>query len=409
MAEQGSSSGGRSRSVLAALALAMALAGMPGSAAGAGPDGDGDRLTDAFELAYGFDPARRDTDGDGLQDTVENEDGDGLGALGEQRAGTSPLLADTDSDGRRDDREDADGDGVDNAHEQDRRPLPLPIMPRLSRIADAEPAYYGLGCHSEDARVRTCEFGDPTSATTIVLFGDSHIGQWEPALERAAKEWGWRLITLTKSACPVADIRTPRWDVPPTCGGWRDAAIAWLEAHPPTLLVVGSSHLYHRLDRRGRRIPRDQTTDQWAAAMKAGLLRLPAGVPVVLIADTTRRLSDSATCLRGHRGNVGPCSTPRAWALYPQLREPELAAARDAGVPVADFTDLVCPYGPCPALDGSIVIHRDNTHITAQFSAAVWRPVATVVAGYLPAPPGASARHRTRGPARQGRERERAP
>ena len=46
-------------------------------------------------------------------------------------------------------------------------------------------------------------YGDADSSDTIVLTGDSHAAQWLPALERLARERGWRLVAVTKSACPA--------------------------------------------------------------------------------------------------------------------------------------------------------------------------------------------------------------
>ncbi|WP_170286246.1 VWA domain-containing protein [Nocardioides rubriscoriae] len=68
---------------------------------GGGSDTDGDGLTDSFEIlkATGaHSPGKRDTNNNGVQDGVEDEDRDGLTALREQAAGTSALNPDTDRD-----------------------------------------------------------------------------------------------------------------------------------------------------------------------------------------------------------------------------------------------------------------------------------------------------------------------
>ena len=72
---------------------------------------------------------------------------------------------------------------------------------RIAAIEGATRDIYGMsreGCVSlmDSAAVRTCEFGDPDSATRIVLFGDSHAIQWFDALERIANERHWQLVTL---------------------------------------------------------------------------------------------------------------------------------------------------------------------------------------------------------------------
>lgn len=89
----------------------------------AGRDQDGDGLTDAFEIAHGFDP------NDPL-DPPSDGDGDGLDAYTEQLAGTDPTAFDSDGDGTSDGLEralgsdplvaDTDGDGVIDAHEVSR-------------------------------------------------------------------------------------------------------------------------------------------------------------------------------------------------------------------------------------------------------------------------------------------------
>jgi hypothetical protein len=66
------------------------------------PDTDGDGLDACGEPFYGTDPARRDTDGDGLGDGTEV---DGTNA-------TNPLVADSDGDGLSDGREDVNANGA---------------------------------------------------------------------------------------------------------------------------------------------------------------------------------------------------------------------------------------------------------------------------------------------------------
>ena len=66
------------------------------------------------------------------------------------------------------------------------------------------PRIYAEGCHAEPLEVDMpdCIYGDPLATKTIVLFGDSHAAQWFPALEVLSIKHKWRLISLTKSACP---------------------------------------------------------------------------------------------------------------------------------------------------------------------------------------------------------------
>jgi peptidoglycan/LPS O-acetylase OafA/YrhL len=73
---------------------------------------------------------------------------------------------------------------------------------------ESRPTPYDDGCHLNyrESLSPLCEFGKIDSARTVVLYGDSHAVQWFPALEKLAREKGFKLVTLTKSACPSIDV-----------------------------------------------------------------------------------------------------------------------------------------------------------------------------------------------------------
>lgn len=104
-----------------------------------GPDADRDGISDEAERAIGTDPARFDTDGDGVPDAFElfgsltnpraaDSDGDGMGDGAELDLDDPRVYADDDGDGFPNGQEragfgtdpasrDSDGDGVDDRHE----------------------------------------------------------------------------------------------------------------------------------------------------------------------------------------------------------------------------------------------------------------------------------------------------
>jgi hypothetical protein len=63
-----------------------------------------------------------------------------------------------------------------------------------------KPKVYLDDCHVNNGEVLSgdCTYGDRSSKTTIVLYGDSHAAQWFPALEKLANENGFQLVSLTK-------------------------------------------------------------------------------------------------------------------------------------------------------------------------------------------------------------------
>ena len=58
----------------------------------------------------------------------------------------------------------------------------------------AQPAYH----------FETCHFGDPSAPTKVALVGNSHAGQWLPALEAVAKQEHWQITTYLASQCAFA-------------------------------------------------------------------------------------------------------------------------------------------------------------------------------------------------------------
>jgi hypothetical protein len=161
------------------------------------PDTDGDGISNAEELANGWNPRRADTDRDGLNDGDElaagadpllpDTDGDRLLDSVEVNLGTSPVLADT------------DGDGWSDREERDDRTDPLdpsdfftyiggyPALPDAVKdaITPATPARFPVRIGEQFPRViRTDAFGQPVDLYDFALGGRPIImvlhAAWSP-------------------------------------------------------------------------------------------------------------------------------------------------------------------------------------------------------------------------------------
>ena len=245
------------------VALTLALCVVPSlSASGASPDRDGDGLRDTWEQRWRITSARdADSDDDGLLDAAEDRDDDGLSNLGEQRFRTSPVSADTDGDGTSDWREDSDHNGRRDGRDQDKRRVPAGVRPSLRTALYDLPSRAKERCHTRpgDALIHPCVFGNPRGKVRITLFGDSHALQWLPALERAAKTRGWRVVSLTKSACPAIDVRHDRKSLQGharDCRIWRARAERWIRTHRQDLVIIANSRGYILVGEDGKRLSR---------------------------------------------------------------------------------------------------------------------------------------------------------
>jgi peptidoglycan/LPS O-acetylase OafA/YrhL len=264
-------------------------------------------------------------------------------------------------------------------------PVPGNLLPSLAAVRSDSPRIYAEGCHLDAATTVSppCVYGDPSSSTTVVLFGDSHAAQWFPALERIATDRGWRLVSLTKSACTAADVTV--WSATlgrayTECDTWRRSAVERIAAERPALVVVSDS--------RGVRPIVDGEPlvgDAGGPALADGLRRTldglrPLAGEVAVIGVTPEAPDDPPACLSENPGSVLACATPVARAVDTAWLAIEAAVAEEADATYIDPTAWVCPTGPCPAVIGRFLVYRDTHHLATPFAAAL----ASRLAGRLP-------------------------
>jgi hypothetical protein len=348
---------------------------VPGAAAEGQGDSDKDGLWDRWELRWGVtDPNRRDSDRDGIRDGLEDEDGDRLSNAGEMRFRTDPTDPDTDGDGIRDGGEDHNGNGVRDALEQDRRPVPDDLRPSLDEAFWDVPASYSNGCHTGaySAVVRPCVYGDEDGEVKVGIFGDSHALQWLPALDKAGRAQGWQVTTLTKTACPSVDVEFSGAAFEGTqksCRRWRAGALRWLRSNRQHVLIVTNSGRYPLVNEAGQRIYAPDKVPLWQAGLTRTLQALPRKTTAVVLADTPNLRINPVSCLKQSGVVVSDCVTRRAATRVPEHDEGEREAALAAGAIYHELHPVVCPYDPCPILNGRTLMWRNESHLTASYAA----------------------------------------
>ena len=255
-------------------------------------------------------------------------------------------------------------------------PVPRDLVPPLATASDDLPVIYADDCHLDVAGVTPgdCVFGDPDGAATVVLFGDSHAAQWFPALERLATEHGWRLVSITKSACATADIDIWAEIVKRAydeCSHWREAAFGRMATERPDLVVVSDSRGYKAMVD-GVAVPVAEVRGKWDAASGRTLERLKTlARHVVVIGDTPRANADPPACLSANLDDATACAIPFANAVNREWTVGEAAVASAAGVAFIDPTPWVCRTDPCPAVTGRLLVFRDQHHLTATYARAL--------------------------------------
>ncbi|MGZ9276917.1 MAG: SGNH hydrolase domain-containing protein [Candidatus Limnocylindrales bacterium] len=254
--------------------------------------------------------------------------------------------------------------------------VPADLVPSLAAVRDDIPVIYADGCHAT-ARATVpppCAYGEVDAATTVYLVGDSHAGHWFPTLERLARERGWRFVSLTKSACPAADVVVYNTSLKREyreCAEWRAAVETRIDADRPALVFISNSR-GSQLVVDGAVTPTKDAEAAWAAGLERTVRTIESsGARVVVIGDTPNPDGDPPVCLSDHPDDVLACTTPLSRALAPVHVAGERTATETAGATYIDPSPWLCPTAPCPAVIGRVLVYRDEHHMTTPFAAAL--------------------------------------
>jgi peptidoglycan/LPS O-acetylase OafA/YrhL len=228
------------------------------------------------------------------------------------------------------------------------------------------------------SEVVECASGNSSSKITVVLFGDSHAGQWYPAFREIANQRGWQVILIRKPACPTAQLSifSIAMNRPYTeCDQWRDAAIERIISLHPAAVVMANRQL------QGFSPGIKGPNETWREGLRKTLETMDsAGVTTILLRDTPSPGFDVPDCMSGdtswwarhHASGKNPCMLDRAKALNEGIFRAEQEAA--AGLPyvhVLDLSDLFCNGAVCPPMKNGLLVYSDESHISEPFARSI--------------------------------------
>ena len=251
------------------------------------------------------------------------------------------------------------------------RRVPANLVPRLSKATQDIPLVSKNGCLVLDAGTKSprCVYGDESSHTTVVLFGDSHAAAWFPAMQAISRARHWRLIFVGKAGCPAAEVLVSRHGGPyNTCVTWRrNAEREIAKLHPALVVMTSGDYLHSAKPVAG--VPGGHGST-WMNGMAATFsdLHKSAG-RVVYIADVPRLKQPGAYCVSAHMSDVRACTIARRNAYDdPQVRKAEVGLATSDGITPIDPTSWFCTASRCPVIVGNLLVYRDDQHMIPQWS-----------------------------------------
>jgi hypothetical protein len=267
--------------------------------------------------------------------------------------------------------------------------IPSNLSPSLDHAVTDVPPTTANGCNAPFlvTSEAPCVFGDPTGTKTVVLFGDSHAEQWFGALNLLARSEGWKLVSWTKAACPMADVllMSGQLQRPFTeCPAWHADTVRKIAAmHPDLVIASGSDAL----------VGPGYSNVTWSENTAAVLTELKQSADqVVYLADVPAPTANVPVCLATHLHSPQQCQFSRDSQTadatvanqFPARHAAVVAASARIDVPVIDPTLWFCSITGCPVILDNTLIYRDATHMTQFFSRALEPMIGRALAGIVP-------------------------
>lgn len=220
----------------------------------------------------------------------------------------------------------------------------------------AQPIVYSDGCHAGYGEINSasCAYGDLSSSKSIVLFGDSHAAQWFEPLNAIATRDGYKLISLTKSACAAFEL--PRVSKglynKEECASWQRNSIKRIKELRPEFVIVSTFSRYYLYDKN------NQKENFYVSGQKDLYNKLnDYGGELIYISDTPKPVKDIPKCLSN--SPLKSCDD----------------VDRSSNKVYEGFV-TIDPYiwfckGGCKVINGNYVVYRDASHISSDAAKAV--------------------------------------
>jgi hypothetical protein len=239
--------------------------------------------------------------------------------------------------------------------------LPSNLIPALSAApTDDADSYYpssdigGKGCGGV-----TCVYGDLSSSTTVVLWGDSHAQMWLPALAPDATQLKVKLVLIWHSGCSVEDFAMAN----ATCDTYRTQDIALIKTLKPAMVIL-SQKVTQITGPNGK----VYTNVQWTSDLEVTIRALQSSTTTVVVAGDTNQFDSAVpSCLSIHPTNVQRCTIFNPNPKFTQHFKAEATAATATHADYVNPTPWMCTT-KCSAVVGTMVVASDTGHLTATFA-----------------------------------------
>ncbi|MCW2781084.1 MAG: hypothetical protein JWR35_1533 [Marmoricola sp.] len=246
--------------------------------------------------------------------------------------------------------------------------VPAPVIAATDRSdAYLDPGARDCWSYTPKFPTKLCSFGDKTSPVHIALIGNSHAGQWLPALEQIADARHWRITTYLASQCASSETMQD-FDTAAdsrSCYDWGRRTAQRIASSRPDLVVMSNRISSRAVGQPSLAGTQKAYDDGYAKILRTWKL---AKVPVLVLRDTPGPATVIPDCLAEHTGNPQACDGQRVdWEPSEPVKD-VVAALADPGIEFLDLTDHICGPKICHAITGGVVTYFDGSHLTATYA-----------------------------------------
>jgi hypothetical protein len=266
--------------------------------------------------------------------------------------------------------------------------LPANPSPTLqAESSDSTGAEYPIVDHCSNRPTDRCTFGKTSATREIVVFGDSHAYMWLPAVAKAGKTLGYRVLLMWDPGCPAASV-TPWFAVAfnhipagydTACVTWRNQTIANLKKMRHVALVLLASRTAGVMSGPGAYF----TDVQWQSALKTTALALQSrSTRVAVLGDILPLPGIPEDCLASHPTAVQSCAQVNPDPAAHWHGPAEQAEAKIIKIGFINTMPWVCTT-TCSPVIGSFLPYLDQSHLDETYVNYLSTVMTTAVKGVL--------------------------
>lgn len=234
--------------------------------------------------------------------------------------------------------------------------------------------------HSEALALapKPCLFGNLQGTKTIVLVGDSNVGNWVPALNMGLAATQYRLAVFGFSSCGLANLPyTAVWAaLYERCRQWHVNVPAAIRALHPIAVLAASGQV-------GTTYP----NATWVKGVKNVFVEATLGSPTTkrILMGTSPLFGESAViCLTVHP-DPQDCSMRYSpgYGYYGDTLSRDVLIAKSSKATLINTSKFLCSSDTCVPVIGNILVYSDIDHITIAYSTFLSNVITSAVLAAL--------------------------